>query len=148
MLVTELIANDHRTVQQLFNEVEDARPAAAPKALDRLIQELNVHAAAEEAVFYPAAREVSRRIDDAEAGHDHMRRLIDAVQSMEPGTAEFTQAFMQLKSIVLNHAMEEEAGVLRDAERLGLEKIEELGAAMAESKAALEAERPNAERAA
>ena len=33
--------------------------------------------------FYPAVRAVSRRIDDAEAGHAHMRMLMEAVQAAE-----------------------------------------------------------------
>ena len=136
MLVTDLIARDHRTVQKLFFDLEEARPPARD-LLETLIEELDVHARAEEAVFYPAVREVSRRIDDAEAGHEYMRELIEGVRGAEPGTPGFAQALLLLKQTVLNHAMEEEAGVFMDAALLGVDRLEQLGAAMAEQKQAL-----------
>ena len=77
MLVPDVIARDHRNVQQLFFALEEALPQAHEE-LEALIEELDVHAHAEEAVFYPAVREVSRRIDDAEHAHEHMRVMIDA----------------------------------------------------------------------
>ena len=143
MLVTDLIAEDHRKVQQIFLELEEARPPAH-EPLERLIEELDVHAQAEEAVFYPAVREVSRRIDDAEAGHEHMRALIEAARAAKPGSAEFAKALRQLKQTVLNHAMEEEAGIFMDAARLGVEKLETLGAMMDEQKRKLRQSRRRA----
>jgi hemerythrin superfamily protein len=138
MLVTDLIAQDHRSFQRLFFELEEARPPA-PERLERLVEELNVHAEAEEAVFYPAVREVSRRIDDAEGGHEHMRALIEATRAAQAGSRDFAEALLQLKQTVLNHAMEEEAGVFMDAARLGLEKLEALGAKLEEQKRTLRA---------
>jgi hypothetical protein len=143
MLVTDLIAQDHRNVQRLFFELEDARPPAR-ELLDRLVEELDVHAQAEEAVFYPAVREVSRRIDDAEAGHEHMRELMQSVFAVPPGSREFALALLQLKETVLNHAMEEESGVFLDASRLGLDTLETLGARMEEEKQKLRASRRRA----
>ena len=143
MLVTELIAQDHRTIQRLFAELEEARPPA-PEALQRLLEELDVPARAEEDVFYVAVREVSRRIDDAEAGHDYMRQLMTAVAAMDTGAAGFADAVFQLKRTVLNHAMEEEGGVFMDAQRLGIETLERLGTAMEEQKAALRGTRRRA----
>jgi hemerythrin superfamily protein len=136
MLVTDLIANDHRAFQQLFFELAEARTPAR-ELLERLVQELDVHAQAEEAVFYPAVREVSRRIDDAEAGHEHMRELIETTLAAPLGSREFAEALLQLKQTVLNHAMEEETGIFVDAARLGLEKLEALGAMLEEQKRAL-----------
>ena len=133
MLVTDLIAEDHRHFQRLFEEVETAKPPARD-VLERLVEELNVHAQAEEAVFYPAVREVSRRIDDAEAGHEHMRGLIETSVTAPGGSREFAEAVLQLKQIVLNHAMEEEGGVFMDAARLGSEKLETLGTQFEEHK--------------
>ena len=143
MLVTDLIAQDHRTFQQLFFELENAR-SNDREVLERLIDELDVHARAEEAVFYPAVREVSRRTDDAEAGHEHMRTLVEAVRAATPGSRELAQAILQLKQTVLNHAVEEEAGIFMDAARLGLDKLGELGEAMDREKRALQGSRQRA----
>lgn len=129
MLVTDVIVRDHRTVQMLFFELEQAG-SSGRALLERLVQELEVHARAEEAVFYPAVRDVSRRVEDAESGHEHVRRLIEVVRSHPPGSEEFLPALRQLKQTVLAHAMEEESGIFMDAQRLGLERLEALGDAM------------------
>jgi hemerythrin superfamily protein len=133
MLVTDVIVRDHRIVQALFFEVQTA-PSGSREPLNRLLMELDVHAQVEEAVVYPALRDVSRRIDDAEAAHEHVRTLMAAVQRQEPGSPEFLAMLLQFKQAVLNHAMEEEAGMFMDAQRLGLERLEELGAAMEQQK--------------
>ena len=99
MLVTDLIAQDHRTFQQLFFDLENAR-SNDREVLERLIDELDVHARAEEAVFYPAVREVSRRTDDAEAGHEHMRTLVEAVRAATPGGLIRPKATSDSKSTV------------------------------------------------
>jgi len=143
MLVTDVLAQDHRTFQRLFMELEETRPPAR-EPLERLVEELDVHARAEEAVFYPAVREVSRRIDDAASSHQHVRELIDAVLGAEAGSADFTRAVLQLKQAVLDHATEEEGGVFMDAARLGLERLEELSAQVEEEKRAFRGTRRRA----
>jgi hemerythrin superfamily protein len=138
MLVTDLIAEDHRSFQRMFVELGEARPPAR-ELLERLVEALDVHARAEEAVFYPAVREVSRRIDDAEAGHEHMRQLMETILATSPGSRDFADALRHLEQTVLNHAMEEEGGVFMDAARLGIEKLEALGARLNEEKQAIRA---------
>ena len=129
MLATDVIARDHRMVQSLFFEIE-AAGGSRRELLDRLVQELDVHAQTEEAVFYPAVREVSRRIDDAESGHDYMRQQIEALKALSADSNDLLPALRQLKQTVLAHAMEEESGIFMDAQRLGLSRLEELGSAM------------------
>jgi hemerythrin superfamily protein len=140
MRVTDLIAQDHRRVGEMFLELErmDAADGDGRRALfDRIVGELDVHARAEEDVFYPAVRAASRRIDDAEAGHEHLRHVIAAFQSLHVEAADFMLGVRQIKSIVLSHVLEEESGVFMDAQRLGGEELERLGVAMQERKNAL-----------
>ena len=54
-----LLRNDHKTVEQLFKRFEKAGDRAyvqKREIVDRIIEELSVHAAIEELVFYPVAR--------------------------------------------------------------------------------------------
>ena len=135
MRVTDLIAQDHNTVHRLFLELETAGPGGTRRQLlDRIVDELEVHAQAEEDVFYTAVRQVSRRVDDAEAGHAHLRALVAQAEALDPASMDFLLGVRQLKQAVLNHAAEEEAGMFLDAARLGLEELEQLGAAMQERK--------------
>ena len=144
MLVTDLIAQDHRTVREMFARLE-AVPVAEVRRrqqlLDDLVAELDVHARAEEAVFYPAVRAVSRRIDDAEAGHLHMRDLIAEAQALDASADDFMDAVRRLEGAVLSHAGEEEGGIFLDAGRLGLEELERLGEAMQGEKDTLKQQR-------
>ena len=140
MRVTDLLARDHREVQDLFTRFEWTTPAdgAARRDLFRqIVQELELHSQAEEAVFYRAARAASRRIDDAESGHQHLRNVIAEVEVLEPDSADFAAGVVVVKQIVLAHVLEEESGVFLDAERMGGEELERLGAAFAERKKAL-----------
>ena len=139
MRVTDLIAQDHRRVRELFVELErmDTGDGERRALLDRIVDELDVHARAEEDVFYPAVRAVSRRIDDAEAGHAYLRNAIAAFRALDVECADFTLGVRLIKGIVLSHVLEEESGILMDAQRMGGDELERLGAAMQERTEAL-----------
>jgi hemerythrin superfamily protein len=139
MRVTDLIAQDHRHVREMFLELErtDAGDDERRALLDRIVAELDVHARAEEDVFYPAVRAVSRRIDDAEAGHEYLRSAIAAFRALGVEGADFTLGVRLVKGIVLSHVLEEESGIFMDAQRLGADELERLGVAMQERKEAL-----------
>ena len=139
MRVTDLIAQDHRRVRELFVELErmDTGDGERRALLDRIVDELDVHARAEEAVFYPAVRAASRRIDDAEAGHEYLRNAIAAFRALDVECADFTLGVHLIKGIVLSHVLEEESGIFMDAQRLGGDELERLGGAMQERKEAL-----------
>lgn len=140
MRATELLARDHRAVRDLFLRFERTPlddGSSQQDLFDRIVDELDVHAKAEEEVFYPAVRGASRRIDDAEAGHAHLRAIITAVKEYEPTSSEFIAGVRLVKRIVFAHVMEEESGIFLDAERMGTQALERLGAQLAERKEAL-----------
>ena len=145
MRVTDLITQDHNTVHRLFLTLEQTADASAQRQLvEQIGQELDAHASAEEEVVYPALRAVSRRIDDAEAAHEHVRMLMTALRNEEAGTDEFMARALQLKQAVLSHAAEEEGGILLEAGRLAPAELERLGAAMEEAKRSAKAGRQRA----
>lgn len=134
MRVTDIITRDHDTVHRLFLSLErTADPAEQRDLIGQIVQELAAHATAEEEVFYPAVRGVSRRIDDAEAAHEHVRALIAQVQGEEPGSAGFMRRARQLEQAVLSHVAEEEGGILLEAGLLPADELERLGQAMEEA---------------
>ena len=140
MRATELLARDHRAVRDLFLQFERTPlddGSSRQDLFDRIVEELDVHAKAEEEVFYPGVREVTRRIDDAEAGHAHLRHFIATARQYEAASSEFTAGVRLVKRIVFAHVMEEESGVFLDAERMGTPALEQLGAQLAERKEAL-----------
>ena len=62
-----LLRNDHKTVEQLFKRFEKAGDRAhveKRQIVDRIIEELSVHAAIEEQLFYPVARATVPNTED------------------------------------------------------------------------------------
>ena len=62
-----LLRADHKTVEQLFKRFEKAGDRAyveKRQIVDRIIEELSMHAAIEEQVFYPVARETVPNTED------------------------------------------------------------------------------------
>jgi len=144
MRATDLLREDHRKVHDMFLELEAMPPGQGDgrQALwQQIVAELNVHAQAEEAAFYPAVRAASRRIDDAEAGHRHLRTVIAEVESYDPGSEQFAGGVRLVRQIVNAHVMEEEGGIFLDAERLGPDELERLGAELEQRKQALQGAR-------
>ncbi len=143
MRITELLAQDHRAVHEMFLELEGLPEGSGRRSLfDRIVEELDLHARAEEAVFYPAVRAASRRVDDAEAGHEHLRSVIAQVQRADPASPDFSLMVRLVQRIVLGHVMEEESGIFLDAGRMGAETLERLGAEFQARKEALKRDRP------
>lgn len=62
-----LLKADHKAVSKLFREYKSAKRAgraSRSKIVDRVIEELSVHAAIEEQVLYPAVREEVPELED------------------------------------------------------------------------------------
>ena len=64
-----LLKQDHRTVESLFDDFEDADDGQQSSIAQRICQLLTVHAQIEEEVLYPAAKQalVSHGIEGAQA---------------------------------------------------------------------------------
>ena len=62
-----LLKADHKTVEQLFKRLEKAGDRARTQKrsiVDRIVEELSIHAAIEEQVFYPVVRATVPKAQD------------------------------------------------------------------------------------
>ncbi|MDQ1374877.1 MAG: hypothetical protein QOJ09_2215 [Actinomycetota bacterium] len=62
-----LLKNDHKAVSALFKRFEklgDRAEKSKREIVDKIIEELSIHAAIEEQLFYPAARECAPDTED------------------------------------------------------------------------------------
>ena len=62
-----LLKDDHKSVEELFKRFEKAGERAfvqKREIVDRIIEELSVHAAIEEQVFYPVTRATVPAVED------------------------------------------------------------------------------------
>lgn len=107
----QMLADDHRTVEALFEKYDNARgEAAQQKIVQQICQELAIHAMIEEQVFYPAIREAvdDDMMDEAQVEHDSAKMLILSLQQGTPSDAYYDAKVSVLKEQVEHHVYEEE----------------------------------------
>ncbi|MDP2290576.1 MAG: hemerythrin domain-containing protein [Actinomycetota bacterium] len=138
-----LLKNDHQSVETKFAKFEalgDRAYKAKAAVVADVIEELSVHAAIEEMVFYPAIRE---RLTDEEDGvlealeeHHVMKWTLAELDGMSAEHPRFDAKFTVLMEMVRHHVKEEE-GELFPAVRKGFTRTEltEIGEMLKDAKA-------------
>lgn len=130
------LKEDHQRVKKSYREFQkldrNDDPVAGEAIVRQVLHELTVHAALEEELLYPAARDSIRdeeRIDEAEVEHESMHNLIEQLRNMSADTEKFTARFTVLCEYVLHHVKEEEGEIFPQLTRTRLE-WERMAAAM------------------
>jgi hemerythrin superfamily protein len=106
----KLLKQDHRAVEELFEEFERARRPGDKRAIARQIcQELTIHAMIEEEIFYPAVKEAidEQVYSEAHVEHDGAKVLIAEIMAAEPSD-EFYDARVKVLSEMIKHHVNEE----------------------------------------
>lgn len=106
-----LLLNDHRAVETLFKQFQDAKDDAQKQSIaTETCVQLTVHTKIEEDIFYPALRGVNdkldRMLDEAKAEHAEAKELIAKIQSGDQGTLDAD--YNRLSGAVRHHVQEEE----------------------------------------
>ena len=130
MDITELILDDHHEQRRRFailEQIDRADTSALADIWARLATFLEVHAAAEEEIFYPellrigqlAGRLGTSEAETRDAIHDHndIRDAIAAVAGHEPGSDEWYAAVAAANLANSDHMAEEEREGLTDFRR-------------------------------
>jgi hypothetical protein len=133
--ITELILNDHHRQRQAFALLDDVdRSDVGRLALvwGDLAEFLEVHAAAEELVFYPELLRLadpdSEETKDAIGDHNQIRDAIHEASGHEVGSDAWWTAVGKCRSANTEHMGEEEDEGLADFRRhASLEERDELG---------------------
>src|SRR5690606_34207151 len=96
----------------LFEAFERARSSARKKTLvDQICQELTVHAAVEDEIFYPAFKQALKDHDlvpEAKVEHDTLKDLIAQIEDVEPGGEMYDARVKVLGEYVKHHVKEEQ----------------------------------------
>jgi hemerythrin superfamily protein len=120
-----LLKQDHATIKKLFKRYKALQregDSGEKQELSRqIIQELSIHAAIEEQVFYPSVKahdsRWSARIDEALEEHRVAKWELAALEKMAPDDARFDARFAVLVQNVLHHIQEEENGLFPSLQR-------------------------------
>lgn len=106
-----MLAEDHRTVENLFEKYDNAKSQSARQKIVRQIcDELTIHAMIEEQVFYPAVRDLVEddMMDEAQVEHDSAKALILSLRDADPADPFYEAKVSVLKEQVEHHVYEEE----------------------------------------
>ncbi len=129
-----LLEADHREVERLFTQFEDATGDAQKRNLAIAIcVALKVHARLEEELFYPAAYKVlddKSLLEEAQVEHASAKDLIAQIESGAPGEALFDARVTVLAEYIDHHVTEEEEEIFPQCRKSKLD-LAKLGAVMA-----------------
>ena len=135
---TQMIRQDHKKVEGLFKKFEQTQGSQAKRRLaENAMAELEVHAALEEEIFYPAVKnevdDGSSMVQEAIEEHQTVKQLISELKGMQEAGEEFELQFSQLMENVQHHVEEEESEMLPKVEESELD-LNSLGQRMSQRK--------------
>jgi len=148
---TEVLKADHAMVKGLFRDYDklgDGAVAGEQKIFDRIKKELDVHAAVEEEIFYPAVAElgeekdVEETIREALEEHKIVRTLLGELSGLGPEDEAFEAKMKVLSENVEHHSDEEEDEMFPLFGKLDKEKRDGVSDALRERKIELAGETP------
>jgi hemerythrin superfamily protein len=137
MKATDLLKKQHRQVEKLFKQCENAKQSRQRRELmDQIIEMLKMHTRIEEEIFYPSVRELGSgkaedMIDEALEEHHVVDLVLAELPKVDPEDERFEAKITVLSELVDHHVEEEEGEMFPMAEKkLGAERIKELGQQM------------------
>jgi len=123
-----LLSADHRTVEALFEEFENAKAASKKQKIAQSIcDELTVHAAVEEQGFYPPVKEALKKdadlIAEATVEHASLKWLIAQILEESAESELYDAKMTVLKEYVTHHVKEEEKEMFPKVKKTDLDLV-------------------------
>ncbi|HEX5182451.1 MAG TPA: hemerythrin domain-containing protein [Allosphingosinicella sp.] len=140
---TQLLTQDHREVEALFEKFEKASGDGAKERLAKQIcTELKIHCMIEEELFYPALRGKIEDddLDEAVVEHDAAKILVNDIEAAEPDEHYYDAKVKVLQEEIAHHIREEEkerGNIFTQARQTDVD-LDALGEKMAARKAELQ----------
>jgi hemerythrin superfamily protein len=140
-----LLKADHRNVEQLFAQFEQADETQLSAIATRICELLTVHAQIEEEVLYPAAKQAFEEeeseedtdvVIEASVEHGTAKDLISKIEAMTPEHEAFRATVTVLGEYIKHHVKEEEGELFPALKQTELD-LKELGTQLLERKLAL-----------
>jgi hemerythrin superfamily protein len=134
-----LLKEDHREVEKLFEQFEEAKGEGRKEKLARQIcLELSIHAQIEEEIYYPACQGAVEEdlLKEGYVEHDAAKLLIAEIQANSGADDEFFDSKVKVLSEEIEHHVEEEekAGGVFSQARKGDLDLDALGEQLAARK--------------
>jgi hemerythrin superfamily protein len=140
-----LLKQDHRMVEDLFEEFEAADDDQLQAIATRICQLLTVHAQIEEELLYPQAKEAFEEeeeielINEAAVEHASAKELIAKIEAMTPDDEAFKATVKVLGEYIKHHVKEEEGELFPSLKQTELD-LKDLGMQLSQRKVELMSE--------
>lgn len=137
-----LLKQDHQNVETLFERFEKAAPDDTTElgnVVEKVVEQLSVHAAVEEQVFYPAIRAKAAEEEATVLGaleeHHAVKLLLNELEKTAPTHERFAAKMRVLVEQVRHHVGEEENELFpKVRSAFTVQELDELGETMAQVK--------------
>jgi hemerythrin superfamily protein len=127
MDVTRMLESDHREVESLFDQIENAEGDARQPLIDQLARSLRGHMELEEDVVYPAIKPVvGEAFEEANTEHELGRKTLEDTVRLAPDEPGFGAALDATKAGISHHIKEEESEVFPKVRKDGRSILEEM----------------------
>lgn len=142
MKATMLLKRDHSTVSALFKDFEKAKVSEREEIFEKIRQELEVHAALEEEIFYPEVKKIPECADlvkEALQEHKMVKQLLAEIARMDAGDADYKDRVSALRDNVEHHVEEEESELFPLVKKhLSDDRLDDLGKRIEERRPAMQ----------
>jgi hemerythrin superfamily protein len=137
-----LLKEDHRKVEKLFKEIEEAPPGKREQIYNEINKELTIHAELEEKLFYPAADAAKQTHElalEAMEEHKQMKIVLADLAQADKKTETWLAGFKVLMEDVQHHVKEEETELFPKIKKevLSEQQLKAVGQQMEEMKSQL-----------
>ena len=127
----ELLADDHRKVEELFDEFEQSGDESTAA---QICDELTIHAQVEESIVYPELKRLDAELEqEAEHEHSEAKQLIERIRTASGD--DLVDLVDQLRDAIEHHVSEEESKAFPALATLGAVRLDEMGEAIMDAKA-------------
>jgi len=122
--VIQMLKDDHNTVKRLFENYQEADSSQRPEIAQTIMHELEIHAALEERLIYPAIREhidADELMNEAIEEHHVVHVLLTELKKLRAQDERFKAKLKVLGELVNAHIEEEEGEILPQAEESSID---------------------------
>jgi len=121
----DLLTADHNRVRGLFKRFKDAESSDDMETMKlvttKIVEELLIHMAIEEEIFYPAIKPESEEVKDTvlEGVEEHhvAKDLVEEISQLDPSAEEWPAKVKVLIEAVEHHADEEESEMFKEVRK-------------------------------
>jgi hemerythrin-like domain-containing protein len=134
MNAIEMLESQHRQVETLFQDIENATSETRSALVEELVTKLSNHMQIEEEIFYPAAYDSgSSEVKHAYNEHDEAKPIMKEIAALKGDDGRLMTLVADLKEKISHHVEEEESSFFPRCESdLGEERLLDLAAEMEE----------------